>query len=251
MIDWLSPSDPWTNHESARQRHEPQTGAWLLQHDKYLAWKSGLARCLWVDGKAGCGKTILCYTAIEDIKRHCQNVTNAGHAIFYFSFSDNHKQTYQNLLTSLVVQLGWKEPGRSMLRRAYMKPERRLPGIDELQQILLLSIASYNEVFLHLDALDECPEGDGVRQNVLSGIEQLLEQAQNVRLLATSRNVQDVRCLMESLDASTLSIAAQTVNPDIQRYISTQLSLDSKLARLDLPTRTLIEETLSQRADGM
>ncbi|KAK6413718.1 hypothetical protein LTR95_017828, partial [Oleoguttula sp. CCFEE 5521] len=29
---WLSSADPWTNHESARQLHEPGTGAWLLQH---------------------------------------------------------------------------------------------------------------------------------------------------------------------------------------------------------------------------
>ncbi|KAK3647100.1 hypothetical protein LTR56_008268 [Elasticomyces elasticus] len=30
VVDWLAPPDPWTNHESARQRHEPGTSAWLL-----------------------------------------------------------------------------------------------------------------------------------------------------------------------------------------------------------------------------
>ncbi|TKA55101.1 hypothetical protein B0A55_13339 [Friedmanniomyces simplex] len=122
IAGWLSPRDPWANHESARQRDEPQT-------------------------------------AIEDIQTHCQNATNTGHAIFYFSFSDNHKQTYRNLLVSLVVQLGKKEPGRSMLRQAYEKAEQRRPGLDELQKTLSASVASYDEVFIHLDAIDECPEG--------------------------------------------------------------------------------------------
>lgn len=107
------------------------SGMSLLRHSQYLAWESGSTRLLWVYGKAGCGKTILCSTAIEDIRTHCQKAINTGHAIFYFSFSDNYKQTYQNLIVSLVVQLGRKEPGLSMIRQAYEKPERRQPGIDE------------------------------------------------------------------------------------------------------------------------
>lgn len=251
IVDWLSSPDPWTNHDSARQRHEPQTGAWLLRHNQYLAWKSGPCRSLWVYGKAGCGKTIICSTAVEDMRILCQNTINTGHAIFYFSFSDNRKQTYHNLVVSLVAQLGKKEPGLLMLRQAYEKAERRQPGLDELQKILLASVASYDKVFLHLDALDECPEEEGARQIVLNGVEILFERAPNVRILVTSRDVPDVRYLMEKLGAHPLSIGAQTVNADIQKYVSTELSRDRRLSRLDWATRTLIEETLAQRADGM
>ncbi|KAK3618640.1 hypothetical protein LTR22_026304 [Elasticomyces elasticus] len=199
IADWLASPDPWTDHESARRRHEPRTGAWLLHHNQYLAWKFRSCRSLWIYGKAACGKTILCSTAIEDVQGLCKNATEIGHAIFYFSFSDNNKQTYRNLIVSLVVQLATKEPGLSMLRQAYEKAERRQPGLDELQKILSASIASYDEVFLHLDALDECPEGDGVRQN---------------------------------------------------KYVSTQMSRDRKLSRLER-FRTMIEDTLAQKADGM
>ncbi|RMZ80134.1 hypothetical protein DV736_g6675, partial [Chaetothyriales sp. CBS 134916] len=251
IVNWLSPPDPWTNHESARRRHEPQTGTWLLDCDQYQAWKSGSTRYLWIHGRPGCGKTIICYTAIEDMRSHCKNATNTGQAIFYFSFSDNCKQTYENLLCSLVVQLGWKEPGLSMLRQAYEKPEQRPLGLDELQKILLSCLMSYDNIFLHLDALDECPESDEVRQNVLERVEELLHRAPNVRILATSRDVRSVRCLMEKLGAESISIAAQTVKADIQRYVSTQLSRDGKLSRLDDAKRSLVEQTLSQKADGM
>jgi hypothetical protein len=39
IVAWLSAADPWTNHDSARQQHENQTGNWLLQADQYKKWK--------------------------------------------------------------------------------------------------------------------------------------------------------------------------------------------------------------------
>ncbi|KAK3618321.1 hypothetical protein LTR56_024715 [Elasticomyces elasticus] len=117
-------------------------------------------------------------------------------------------------------------------------------------KILSASIASYDEVFLHLDALDECPEGDEVRQHVLDGIEELLERAQNIRVLITSRDVPDVRSVVEKLRAQALSIKAQTVDADIQKYVSTQISRDHRLSKLE-SSRTMIEDTLVQKADGM
>ena len=251
LCDWLSPSNPWTNHENARQRHEPETGAWLLCSDQYQAWKSGTFNHLWVYGNAGCGKTILCSTAIEDIRAHCKDTANAGQIVFYFSFSDNSKQTYENLLRSLVAQIGWKEPGLSLLRQAYERPDRRILGLDELQKIMLACIASYNTVFLHVDALDECPRGDEVQENVLARIKDLLQRAPKIRMLATSRDVPEVRNCMEALKVGSISMAARTVDPDIQRYVSTQLSHNWKLSQLDVATREMIQETFAQKANGM
>ncbi|KAK3641344.1 hypothetical protein LTR56_011372 [Elasticomyces elasticus] len=251
IADWLAPSDPWTNHQSARQRHEPDTGAWLLHHKQYLAWKSGASRLLWVYGKAGCGKTVLCSTAVEDMQTHCQNAKGIGHAIFYFSFSDNCKQTYLDLLVSVVVQLSKEGPGWSMLRQVYERPERRQPGSDELRKILSASLASYGSVFIHVDALDECPDTDEVRRDVLDGLEELLEQAPNSKVLVTSRDIPEVRSVMEKLESEMLSIEARMMDADIQKYVSTQLLRDHKLSRLDHATIRLIEETLAQKADGM
>jgi hypothetical protein len=251
ITHWLSPPDPETTHESARQRHEPQTGNWLLQDTRYLEWKSGSSGILWAYGMAGCGKTILCSTTIEDLRIHCQLARNIGHAIFYFSFSDSQKQTLRNLMVSLVAQLCDKEPGLTLLRQAYENPQRSLPGLEDLQRILSSSVASYNSVFLHLDALDECPEGEDVRQKVLDGVQQLLARAPNLRMFVTSRDVPDIRSRMEELGATHLSIATQTVDADIGRYVAKQLSRHPKLSRLDPATQTLIKDTLSNKSNGM
>nr|POF14192.1 vegetative incompatibility protein het-e-1 [Quercus suber] len=104
--DWMSPSDSWTDHRTARSLHEPKTGMWLLESNQYQRWKSAATRHLWMYGKAGCRKTVLCSTAIEDMKDHCQPSSNAAYAVFYFSFSDDMKQRLVDLLRSLASQLG-------------------------------------------------------------------------------------------------------------------------------------------------
>jgi hypothetical protein len=248
---WLSPADPWTNHNSARQLHEPQTGAWLLRSDTYRDWKMGSNCHLWIYGKAGCGKTILCSTAIEDMKMHCERRVNAGFAFFYFSFSDDQKQRHIDLLRSLVVQLRWKGTALSMLQQAYGKPNRSLPGVDELQNILLSCFESYDEVFLLIDALDECPEESDVRHNMLECLARLSQKAHHVKIFATSRKLLDIRESMVRLGATPMSIATHSVDVDIRQYMATQLSRDHRLSRLDQVTRALIEETISVKADGM
>ncbi|KAF2719344.1 hypothetical protein K431DRAFT_212208, partial [Polychaeton citri CBS 116435] len=251
ITNWLSPPDPWINHESARQRHEPQTGTWLLSCDAYLNWKSASGSHLWMYGKAGCGKTLLCSTATEDVKAHCENAANAGYVVFYFSFSDDRKQHYEDLLLSLVIQLGWKEPGLSMLQQAYEKPNQNKPGQDDLEKILFSCIGSYDELFVILDALDECPEDSDVRQNMLAWLARLKQRAPQVKILATSRELPDIRASMVVIDAVPLSIATHSVDADIRRYTAMQLSRDHRLSRLDQTTKVLIEETISVKADGM
>ena len=248
---WLSPPDPWTNHQSARQRYEPQTGLWLLQSEKYVKWKAGDRRHLWLYGKAGCGKTVLCSTVIEDMRAYCDTVPNSACAVFYCSFSDNQKQSYDSLLRSLVVQLGWKQPGFATLVQAYEKPGRSMPNPEELEKILTSSIASFDETFILLDALDECPQEGEARQHVLEALERLSQEAGNLKILATSREFSDVRDSVKTLGADTISMARHSVDTDIQRWVSSQLSRDRKLKHLDPKMKMSIEETFSKKADGM
>jgi hypothetical protein len=132
IVAWLAPPDPGTSHDTARRRHESQTGDWLLKSSQYQSWKTGVVSHLWMHGKAGCGKTILCSTAIEDIRVTCEQDADTSFAFFYFSFSDERKQSDSDLLRSLVAQLAWREPGLSMLRQAYGDAKRSVPGPDEL-----------------------------------------------------------------------------------------------------------------------
>ena len=38
VLDWLKSCDPSTNHESARNKHEPTTGNWFIQSNTFVTW---------------------------------------------------------------------------------------------------------------------------------------------------------------------------------------------------------------------
>lgn len=251
IVAWIAPPDPGTNHATARQRHEGKTGGWLLTSTQYQSWKAGAVSHLWMYGKAGCGKTILFSTAVEDIRNDFEQDPDVSHAFFYFSFSDEHKQSDGDLLRSLVAQLGWRDPGLSMLRQAYENSRQGVPGPDELQKILLESIRSCSRIYLLLDALDECPEDDGTRQNVLERIERLTQQAPNLSVFATSRELDKIRKAMEGLGPEPLRVIAPVVDADIRVWMSTQMTRDPSLRELSPELQTLIKDTIASRADDM
>lgn len=249
--DWLSAPDPWTNHSAARQRHEPDTGAWLLQSDKYRRWKAGQLRHLWLYGGAGCGKTVLSSTVIEDIRTLCDSNGTATLVFFYFTFSDDRKQSYENLLRSLILQLAWRDPALSTLLRLCEKPNASRLGLNEMEEIVLASTQAHGRLFLVLDALDECPEKDDAREQMLEHLERLSQGVPQIQLLATSREISEIRESMDSLGAEQAPIATQSVDADIKKYTSTQLSRDRQLRKLDPNMRQLVEETITQKAGGM
>lgn len=251
VVARLSPPDPYTNHASARQRFEPQTGAWLLESEQYKKWKLGATRHLWLSGKAGCGKTVLCSTVIEDIAAYCESKSKVAHAMFYFSFSDKRKQSYDDLLLSLVAQLGRDEPSLSMLLQASGNSQSGSLASDVLEKICIACVASYDEIFVLLDALDECPVNEDIRQDVLSLLERLSSRAPNLKIFATSRQLEDVADTFEVLGAASIGAEDSYVDVDIARFLSTQLLNDRRLSRLGDGIKQLIKETVSQKADGM
>ncbi|KAI5357718.1 Putative NACHT nucleoside triphosphatase, heterokaryon incompatibility [Septoria linicola] len=251
VVNWFSPPDPWVNHASARRRHEDQTGAWLLDSKHYQHWKSSSSGHIWLYGKPGCGKTVLCSTVIEDIRPRYESSTNVGLGIYYFSFSDSQKQSYENLLFSLVVQLGWKEPAQSTLFQLYDKPNRSIPHAEVLETILTSAIKQFDEVFLLLDALDECAEDNEERRNLLDFLDRLAQANSNLKIFATSRLSMDIKASMEVLGAAPFHVDVHAVNADIRDYVKNELSRDRKLNGLDDRMKAMIRDTLAQKAEGM
>jgi hypothetical protein len=64
IIKWLSPTDPRTNQEAARKKHEIHTGKWFTEGLAYTAWLEQPNSFLWLHGIPGCGKTILWYVLL-------------------------------------------------------------------------------------------------------------------------------------------------------------------------------------------
>ena len=157
---WLSPPDPWKNHNLARETQHGGTGTWWIQGDTYAEWKSsGKNSLLWVHGKrqystlysflklmvkdtsAGAGKSVIWYddlsivcvrqlmpftssATIEDI-RTLQKSGLATLAFFYCDFRDDQKKDRRGLLSSLLVQLGEQSDAYSTILSEFYENHRR------------------------------------------------------------------------------------------------------------------------------
>ena len=60
IYKWLAAPDPHSNHERARQKHQPDTGKWLLDGHQYNEWKNASSSFLWLHGIRKYFKSIPC-----------------------------------------------------------------------------------------------------------------------------------------------------------------------------------------------
>lgn len=185
---WLSPPNPSTNYNNAlKQRHEG-TGLWFLQSDKFAKWKTQRNSLLWLYGIPGCGKTILSSTIIRDL----ESIPSSQPLYFYFDFNDTGKQALNHMIPSLISQLYSEyEDSRKQLDLLFSsyKNEHKKPTYNSLCKVFLQMIGQVKEVYIVLDALNECTSRkEGLTEGLLLWIRELLKLEQNnIHLLIISR----------------------------------------------------------------
>ncbi|KAK8124989.1 ankyrin repeat-containing domain protein [Apiospora kogelbergensis] len=99
---WLSPLDPSTNLNKAREQHCRGTGQWFLDSDQYFKWKTDRHPSLWLNGIPGCGKTIFSSSVVADLE---QSTASESLIYFYFGFNNIEKQSLEKAVRSLIAQL--------------------------------------------------------------------------------------------------------------------------------------------------
>ncbi|KAI9438143.1 hypothetical protein H4582DRAFT_2076752 [Lactarius indigo] len=258
---WLSPADPSTNHIIAQKAQHKGTTVWFFQGSIFIEWKS-TGSLLWIHGKPGSGKSVICSSVIQDIMALCE----AGSAImayFYFDFKDLKKQTCRDLLLSLVSQLSTRSiPYCDILHYLYKTHEdgTRQPSDETLKACLkeMLTLPGQGPIFIVMDALDECPDSSGIpspRDEVLQLVKELVDlHLGGLHICATSRPEVDIRVVLEPLAFRSVSLHNQRgQKSDIAEYVQNVVNLSSSAAmrRWRADDRKLVIETLTERADGM
>lgn len=203
---------------------------------------------LWLHGKAGSCKTVLCSAIIDNINDRFANQLDRTLIYFYFSFADTAKQKYKDLLLSLIAQLLREGADCEVLRSAY---DGNQMHVSVLEPILCAMLETRGAVHIVIDALDECPEESCTREEMLDGIQALHDRCPTVRLLLTSRKEADISERMDEMSASISSIPTQKVNQDVRTYVAREISRDRKLKKLDTVIKLEIESTICAKADGM
>ncbi|KAN0128638.1 hypothetical protein V8E53_013557 [Lactarius tabidus] len=259
---WVPSPDPSTNHSIACGIQHDGSAQWFFRGRIFSEWKS-TGSLLWIYGKPGSGKSILCSAIIQDIR----TLSKAGLgsiAYFYFDFRDLDKQNRRNLLPSLLVQLSAQSSLRcDIFHRLYLEHEKgtQNPTETALMQCLrdMLSIPDQPPIYIILDALDECPNSCGIpssRAQVLSLVKQLMDlRLPHLHICVTSRPEFDIRATLGRLALHSVSLHDESgQKEDIVDYVKSVVYSDSDetmMKRWREEDKKMVVETLSEKADGM
>ncbi|KAH0550901.1 hypothetical protein GP486_007735, partial [Trichoglossum hirsutum] len=254
VIQWLQYTDPSTNHNTACELHEPETGNWLLQSEDFTTWKQESKKFLWLHGIPGCGKTVLSSTVVEHVKAICKNDSQCQYVFYYFDFSDSKKREVASFLRSILTQLASRDPKvLKEVETLYNQNDcgKQQPDKKSLLSILLLVLRGPLRTYLIIDALDECSQ----QEEVLEVLSDIYNQcSEDVNILATSRKEHDIELRLDGPDGlatSSIDIQHTVVDADIRIHVKACLVKDVKLKKWPLEVKEEMEDALVGGAHGM
>ncbi|KAL8371295.1 hypothetical protein RB595_001230 [Gaeumannomyces hyphopodioides] len=250
---WLSPADPSTNANQAREKRQVGTGTWFLKSSAFQEWRSGspFRRHLWLSGLAGCGKTVLS-TAVLDYLGEL-----GGDAVlsFFFDFQDATKQTLHGMLRALAFQLHQRGIGSTELDTLFRshKDGEEQPTTKTLREAVRKLLGIQKGVFIVIDALDECT----TRTELLSWIDETTSatEMRHIQLICAGRPEDEfVREIPISIgEQNCLRLDKNKINADIRSYVVERLDKSPEFAKWALHPTVLdnIRETIGKKSDGM
>jgi hypothetical protein len=163
------------------------------------------------------------------------------------------------MLGSLVKQLCCRRPNtpQPVNDLSQYKERGQYPDMRTLEATLAATINGFSEVYIVIDALDECPYESGERKRLLDCLRRIhMATSENLHLLCTSRREPDIEAMLKPLlsppskTAVDLLIYKYAVDHDIGLYI------DKTLATADYDSwpdtvKAEARSTLIKNADGM
>jgi NACHT domain len=180
-------------------------------------------------------------------------------AYFYFSFSETEKQSTENMLRSLIVQLcgGRPDTPKPLLDLHLYRDKNLEPGLEKLEETFQASTRDFKSVYLVVDALDECPRANDERDKLLKCLENVHKWTlTNLHVLYTSRPEPDIEAKLAPLFSgpATSIIDLQKRREEVDRDIGT--FIDQKIASSDFrswppKTKKDVKAALTDKADGM
>ena len=187
MLEWMSKIGYKANHVQACELQQEGTGKWFSEGETFKSWTEGhpTTPFIWLSGLPGAGKTILTSSLIS---RKLEK-TLAGDAVayFYFDFKVPEKQQAIPFLRSIIRQLLSEckdiPPDVTSIYNRYRYSGKQATA-NELRSIFRYVSATFNKVFLMIDALDESVDWYLLSQLLLW---MSSDQFNNIRMVVSSR----------------------------------------------------------------
>ncbi|EAU37833.1 conserved hypothetical protein [Aspergillus terreus NIH2624] len=229
---WLGAPDASVNHNAICAKCHSSTGLWFVNGHHFQTWLKDRHSFLWLNGFAGCGKSVLCSTAIQHTFRAMRQKHEVGIAFFYFSFTDEAKQDVNGMLRALLLQLSGQLPdGERYPEQLHALHKFGSPPVHALLDCLRSVLERFRDTYILFDALDESPR-DCKREDVLKAIQVMRHWSiPGLHLLVTSRNIVDIRVSLRPSSDEDLPLRNSEIDRDISNFVTYQLENDPKLQK--------------------
>ncbi|KAK4986013.1 hypothetical protein LTR66_008008 [Elasticomyces elasticus] len=214
---------------------------WLFQQPKVASWLDDGSGplVLWLKGKPGSGKSVLCSQLVLELRKRTGLVT----AYYLFDYRRETVDACSRLLRSIAAQLVRGKPELSTyVYDAYLSRGCN-PSISQLKQMIPELLDGITSARLVIDGLDESPQKE--HGAILTQVLQLTSKstgANTVKLAIISQDVPSISKIMSKKSTISLKEAADMTNDAIQRYVHESLiKLRDDPDDLPIDDQTLIE----------
>ncbi|KAJ3542660.1 hypothetical protein NM208_g1950 [Fusarium decemcellulare] len=226
IIDWLKRifpgADQVTLHRGFLADIVPGTGTWVLGSTEFESWKDGRLNFLWMHGDLGSGKTTLACLIIDTIEQQ-ERIRNAACVYLYFRGT---QVCFEQIVIRILKQLLQQQQNDELYKDLVDKynewrRHRKLPSAQQYLDLINTVCEAFSQVYLVLDALDDCINYDGEKtQELVQDMIQTLRS--RVKILVTSRS----SVLNEEHLKPDVSLKVVPDTQDIKLYVKNRIIND-------------------------
>ena len=250
IVDWISPVSFGDRHNDVLSRRCEGTGRWLFETAEATAWLSSTGKAsLWCSGIPGAGKTTIAAIMTEHIEQTMIHDQSIAVACVYCNYKDKLAQTTANLLANIWMQIrqkgGLYPEVEELYASSVSKGSSTRPRLDDVIKILKAEVERHANVYVVIDALDECEPA--YRLRLLTELKALQPK---LKLMVTSRYFDAFGADM-GIDTDVEILAS---DEDIKRYVQERVSTTPRLGRwiaADSSLQATIETKVIEAAQNM
>lgn len=198
-------------------------------------------------------------SVVAYIKDRVQSDPQTALAYFFLSFSNHDEHNLDNVLASLVKQLYASRPDapQAVENLVYFKEKGERPDTKTLEAALLATTSGFSATFIIIDALDECPQLDWQRMQLMDSLGRIIKALpDNVHILCTSRPEADIVTSMKTFlyavsgKAIDLTECRNILDYDIGLYIDSEFA-STTYSSWPVSLKHDAKRVLIDKADGM
>ena len=265
VLHWLSPVPFSSHHKRHSDNRIPGSGQWLLDHDRYLNWRSTSSSSIFLlHGIIGSGKTSLTSRVVDSLFQESSGQASPE-PVAYFYCTRNSAETERSnpdeILRSILRQLTISHGSSSQVHeRVLQEYEHRqaVAKVDGFEMTrlkaaecmrLILDTTSTNPATVVIDAVDEIQPSS--RHVLLNALVQIVKNSMSVvKVFVTSRDDSTIHALLP--DAKALRVKTEHTRVDMYTFVREEVSSAIRNRRMlnGVVSDTLEEDLISVLVAG-